>query len=116
MQYAIRHITHFTYEAPICESVMEVRVCPRTEAQQQCYSFDLGLTPHTQVFSYRDFMGNIIHHFDIPGSHTGLALEARALVEVRPSPELPAALPESAWEELDRTVEEDEQLEMTLPS
>ena len=60
MQYAIHHVTRFQYDSPICESVMEVRVCPRTEAQQHCYSHELTVVPHAQVFSFQDFMGNII--------------------------------------------------------
>lgn len=51
MQYSIRHVSHFLYEAPIAQSILEVRACPRTEAQQYCYSFLLDLSPHAQVFS-----------------------------------------------------------------
>jgi len=32
MQYTIRHVTRFTYEAPISESVMEARMQPCTDA------------------------------------------------------------------------------------
>ncbi len=116
MQYSIRHITQFEYDEPICESVMEVRVRPRTEARQHCYSHDLDVTPHAHVFSYQDFMGNIVHHFDLPGDHDRLVLESRALVEVHSVQELPASLDAAAWKDLDRLVEEADHLEMTLPS
>lgn len=116
MQYTIRHITQFTYAASIAESIMEVRLCPRTDTRQQCYSFELNVTPHAQIFSYQDFMGNMIHHFDIPSEHDELLLEARALVEVRQPPELPSALPESAWTALDAMLEQGDHLEMTMPS
>ena len=116
MQYAIRHITQFTYDAPISESIMEVRLCPRTDTQQQCYSFDLNVTPHAQLFSYQDFMGNMIHHFDIPGQHEELRLESRAHVEVRPVEDVPSALPETTWETLDTLLEQGDHMEMTMPS
>lgn len=116
MQYAIRHITHFTYAAPISESIMEVRMCPRTDAQQQRYAFELKVTPHAQLFSYQDFMGNIVHHFNIPSTHPELVLEARSLVEVRDTPEIPDALGPDGWEALDDSVEDGDPLEMTLPS
>ena len=116
MQYTIRHISHFLYEAPISSSVMEVRMCPRTEAQQHCYTFDLELTPHAQLFSYRDFLGNTIHHFSIAGTHEELRLESNALVEVRPLPDPPDALPEDTWTALDAQRDDDGLLEMTLPS
>lgn len=116
MQYSIRHITHFTYGAPISQSIMEVRTCPRTDAQQQCYAFELNLTPHAQLFSYQDFMGNIVHHFDIPSKHDELSLESRALVEVRSPPPIPDSLPESAWAAVDEALLHGDCLEMTLPS
>lgn len=116
MQYAIRHITEFAYDAPICENLMEVRLHPRNDAQQRCYSFELTVTPHAQTFSYQDYMGNVIHHFDLPGHHDRLTLEARALVELPEPDPLPDALPPSAWDTLDRLWERGDHLEMTLPS
>jgi transglutaminase-like putative cysteine protease len=115
MQLSVRHITRFAYEAPIRDSIMEVRLCPRTDARQQCYSFELDVKPHAQLFSYQDFLGNTIHHFDIPGLHDELVLESRALVEVRPAPELPDALPPSAWD-ADPALVDADRLEMSMPS
>ena len=102
MQYSIRHITHFTYGSPISQSIMEVRTCPRTDAQQQCYAFELNLTPHAQLFTYQDFMGNIVHHFNIPGRHTRLTLTAEALVDCAVSATLPERLNAGAWQQVDR--------------
>jgi transglutaminase-like putative cysteine protease len=116
MQYAIRHITQFTYAAPVCENLMEVRLCPRTDERQQCYSFELKTTPNARLNSYVDFMGNTVHHFDTPGQHEELVLKSKALVEVHAAPELPDALPASAWDELDALLEQGEVQEMTLPS
>jgi transglutaminase-like putative cysteine protease len=116
MQYAIRHISQFEYDKPIRESLMEVRVCPRTEAQQQRYSHDLTVTPQARIFSYQDFMGNLVHHFDVPGEHQSLLIESHAVVEVHPPPPLPDALPKSAWHELTDTLHAGDQLEMILPS
>ena len=33
MHYTIRHMTRFTYEAPIAESMMEARMQPRSDWQ-----------------------------------------------------------------------------------
>ena len=116
MQYAIRHISHFRYETPISQSLMEVRTHPRTEAQQYCYSFELSVTPHAQVFSYQDYDGNTIHHFDLPARHDELRLESRSLVEVREPDPLPPALGADAWDRLDAEAAASGALEMTLPS
>jgi hypothetical protein len=41
MFYTIRHLTKFRYSAAVSESIMEVRMQPRTEAMQRCLNFQL---------------------------------------------------------------------------
>ena len=100
MYYTIRHITRFRYSASITQSVMEARMQPRTEGNQRCLSFQLSITPAARVLNYRDYLGNVIHNFDIPGTHRQLSLIAQSQVEVRPQAELPTSLPASAWDEV----------------
>ena len=116
MQYAIRHVSHFRYERPISQSVMEVRTCPRTEAHQYCYSFELNVSPHAQTYSYVDYDGNTVYHFDVPARHDELRLESRSLVEVLPLEDLPDRLGDDAWDRLDVLAQETDALGMTLPS
>jgi transglutaminase-like putative cysteine protease len=99
-EYAIRHVTQFTYSAPISESIMEVRMQPRTAGGQHCLRFELSTTPRVRPFTYRDPLGNIVHHFDVPGRHTRLTIVADALVAMSGREPLPDALPERAWDDL----------------
>ncbi|MFN8067010.1 MAG: transglutaminase family protein [Vicinamibacterales bacterium] len=101
MLYTIRHVTRFTYDTPVRESVMEARMQPRSDGLQRCLHFGLSTTPNSRVLMYQDHDGNSIHHFNIPGRHSKLMLKAEALVEVVPAPVLPAALDEDIWERLD---------------
>ncbi len=101
MIYQTRHITRYTYSAPIRESIMEVRMQPRSDGVQRCAEFNLTVRPHARPTSYHDHQGNIVHHFDIPGKHDQLFLLAEATVEIEPLPPLPEALPPAAWNELD---------------
>jgi transglutaminase-like putative cysteine protease len=101
MQYTVRHLTRFTYENPISESIMEVRMQPRTEALQRCLGFELSTTPRASVTAYRDPLGNVVHHFDIPGRHGQLNIVAEAVVEFVGAPSLPASLPDAAWAEVE---------------
>jgi transglutaminase-like putative cysteine protease len=115
MAYSVRHITRFKYEPAVRESVMEVRMQPRTDARQRCLSFSLDVTPRATMMMYRDFFGNAVHHFDIPGQHELIEVAAQAVVEVLP----PLALQASAvadWEELDARVALGDYWEMMLPS
>ena len=101
MQYTVRHLTRFTYDNPISESVMEVRMQPRTEQHQRCLGFELTTTPRATVTAYRDPLSNIVHHFDIPGRHGQLTIVAEAIVEFVGAPNLPAALPVEAWAQVE---------------
>ena len=116
MFYSIRHLTRFRYNAPVSESQMEVRMHPRTEGGQRCLSFELAVEPRTRLYSYRDYLGNSVHHFDVPGKHMELKIVADALVEIEPSQELPDRLAPSAWDDLDTQVAAGDYWEMLMPS
>jgi transglutaminase-like putative cysteine protease len=101
LQYVIRHTNRFSYTAPISESMMEVRMQPRSDGRQRCLRFELTLQPRAKVFAYQDSSGNVVHHFDIPGRHTRLMITADAVVEIAPASEIPESIPSEAWNELD---------------
>lgn len=103
MQYLVRHLTRFTYTSSVSESVMELRMQPLTDERQRSLRFDVTTTPRTRIFAYRDYLGNVVHYFDIPGHHTRLDISAEAAVEVTVAPELPERLPDEAWAEIDAT-------------
>ncbi len=113
MYYSIRHLTSFS--TPVSESMMETRH-PRSDHDQRCLTFHLSVSPRCRVFSYRDHLANHVHHFDIPGQHGQLVIVAESLVEVAPSPAVPAFLAPDAWDELDSMIEQGDYWEMLLPS
>jgi len=116
MFYSIRHLTKFHYATPVSESVMETRMHPRSEAGQRCLTFHLAVSPRCRAFSYRDYLGNNIHHFDIPGQHSHLVIVAESLLEIQPAAELPAALTPESWVELDHQVQQGDYWEMLFAS
>ncbi len=115
MYYHIRHLTRFRYSAPVNESVMEVRMQPRSDGFQRLHTFQMTTIPRATLFSYRDVLGNVVHHFDVPGRHKLLTIIAEALVEVLEPPPLPP-LDCDAWLALDALVASGEQWEMLQPS
>lgn len=116
MLCSITHVTKFRYSAPITESVMELRMQPRNEGIQHCLKFDLTLHPPGRVQFYRDYQGNTIHHFGIPGSHTQLVITTKSLVEMMPPAPVPEALERSAWDELDAMVSDGDYWDHLMPS
>ena len=71
MRTTVRHVTRFTYDTPITESVMEARMQPRSDGCSGALHFALTITPRARVISYRDHDGNTVHHFDIPATIRG---------------------------------------------
>jgi transglutaminase-like putative cysteine protease len=107
MAYSVRHTTSFQYEPAVRESVMEVRMQPRTDFRQRCLSFSLNIDPRANMMMYRDF--------DIPERHRRIDVLAQAIVDVLPARILEGAAADD-WEELDRRVAQTDYWEMLLPS
>jgi transglutaminase-like putative cysteine protease len=120
MYYTIRHVTKFRYSAHVSESLMEARMQPRSDGLQRCLSFQLMVQPKTRVQYYRDYLGNTVHHFDVPGRHKQLSIVADALVDVQPPPRLTGSLGDGSskdpWDELDEMIAAGDYIEMLMPS
>jgi transglutaminase-like putative cysteine protease len=116
MFYSIRHLTKFRYASAVSESIMELRMQPRSEGPQRCLHFALNVAPRTRVQSYRDYLGNVVHHFDVPSPHRLLTITAEAMVDIAPRQTLPDALGDNAWRELDALPEAGDYWEMLAPS
>jgi transglutaminase-like putative cysteine protease len=116
MFYSIRHLTKFRYSSAVSESLMEVRMNPRSEGLQRCLSFNLSVSPRARVQQYRDYLGNVIHHFDVPSPHQNLTIVAEAMVDVTPAGDLPARLSADAWSRLDAGTAARDFWEMLTPS
>ena len=116
MFYSIRHLTKFRYSRPVSESIMELRMHPRSEGIQRCLSFELSVTPRTRVQSYRDHLHNVVHHFNVPSAHRQLTIIAEAMVDVTPRASLPDRLQGNAWSHLGDLIAEGDFWEMLAPS
>jgi transglutaminase-like putative cysteine protease len=105
MFYAVRHLTRYRYSRPVWQSIMEVRMHPRTEYSQRCFTFQLSVNPRARIFHYVDYLGNQVHHFDLPPHHRELTIVADALVNLDAPDPLPSALPYESWNELALMIE-----------
>jgi len=76
----IEHRLSFRYDAFIRESFLELRMQPTTTAEQTLHSFVLAVGPPTKVTRYRDWNGNVVHHFTIVNFHNRIEVSARSLV------------------------------------
>ncbi len=80
----IQHETRFTYSTAVTETIAEVRMEPVSDANQSCRSFALQIDPSTEVFRYRDGLGNAVHHYNILQPHEEIHVLAASVVETHP--------------------------------
>jgi len=97
MYYSIRHVTRFRYSSPVRESVMELRMQPRSEGPQSLRSFQITTNPRAQLFAYTDYLGNAVYHFNVLREHDELRIDAQAVVEIGAMRELPPATDPLEW-------------------
>jgi transglutaminase-like putative cysteine protease len=116
MQYLVRHLTRFIYTTPVCESVMELRMQPLELDRQRCLRFNVTTTQRAKLFAYRDHYGNAVHYFDIPGHHARLDISIESAVDVASAPDLPKALPDETWGDVDAIAASGEHTDWLLPS
>ena len=89
------HRFAFGYDAYISESFLELRVQPKTTADQTVSSFVLAVGPPTRVHRYVDWNDNVTHHFTITRFHDRIEVASRSVVSTHPAPRAIAALGET---------------------
>jgi transglutaminase-like putative cysteine protease len=114
--YLIRHTTAFHYSQPISESMMELRLEPRSDETQRCLRFQVVISPKANLNEMRDYLGNSIHTFDVPSHHVKLAITSESLVETMPASPVPDSLPRTAWADIDALVDNIDYFDMMVPS
>ncbi|MGC2767175.1 MAG: transglutaminase family protein [Candidatus Acidiferrum sp.] len=116
MLYAIRHFTRYRYSHFVWQSLMEVRMHPRSEGNQRCFVFQLSVNPRARIFGYTDSYGNLVHHFDLPSRHRQLTIISDALVNIDAQPSVPELMAYEGWSDLGQLVEKKDYWDMLMPS
>jgi transglutaminase-like putative cysteine protease len=85
MLLEIEHRFAFGYDAWISESFMELKLQPKSTADQTVSSFVLAVGPPTRVHRYTDWNDNLTHHFTITRFHDRIEVASRSLVGTHPA-------------------------------
>ncbi|MFN8632286.1 MAG: transglutaminase family protein [Chloroflexota bacterium] len=81
MRVSITHTTHLAYSAYVVEGVMDVRLGPRSDADQRWETYELRATPSAAIRRYDDGFGNAAHLVTISRAHDSVELVSRGVVE-----------------------------------
>ena len=115
MFYSVRHVTRYRYDAAVRESVMQLYMQPKSEGAQRLQSFQVATSPRAGLQAYTDHFGNAVYHFDVPGAHHELVVEADAEVEIQATPAPPEWIEASAWRALEEGAIKAEHFDMLEP-
>lgn len=83
MRLEVVHHTTLTYDQPIAETHMEVRLRPLDGAGQVVESFELAVAPSAEVRSFRDGFGNVAHYFNQVAVHSQVDVTGQSFVRTR---------------------------------
>ncbi|WP_372790437.1 transglutaminase N-terminal domain-containing protein [Paraconexibacter sp.] len=112
MNFAIRYLTEYRYDAPVTDNLNALRVRPATTSTQRCDEFQFRTDPETRVHRHVDYFGTEVIEFGIPKAHDHLTIDVRARVVTAPQPEPQ----DSSWDELESPSYQEAAGEFLLPA
>ncbi|WP_295129286.1 transglutaminase family protein [uncultured Chitinophaga sp.] len=86
--FRIHHVTKYSYDKPVKESMNEVRIFPFQCAEQEVLQHDLVITDQPDVLKFTDYWGNKTGIFNLLLPHKVLTIESRLLVRTTASSQL----------------------------
>ena len=96
MNFAIRYLTSYQYDADVVDNLNALRVKPATNSRQRVDEFSVRLNPEVRLHRHADYFGTEVVEFEISRPHRQLTIDVRARVVTRAAPTPPA----SDWEAL----------------
>src|SRR3954451_13900451 len=96
MNFSIRYLTEYAYDAPVADNLNVLRVRPATTSTQRCDEFSVRVDPEARISRHIDYFGTEVIEFGIAKPHDHLTIDVRARVVTTEPPEPP----EQAWGDL----------------
>ncbi len=96
MNFAIRYLTEYDYDAEVLDNLNALRVKPASGSRQRCDEFSVRLTPEVRLHRHTDYFGTEVVEFEIPRPHRHLTIDVRARVSTQPYIQAPPSM----WEAL----------------
>jgi transglutaminase-like putative cysteine protease len=91
MNFAIRYLTNYEYDADVVDNLNALRVKPHGNGHQRCDEFGVRLTPEVRLHRHTDYFGTEVVEFEVSRPHRHLTIDVRARVSTKASPEPPQA-------------------------
>src|ERR1700759_4928142 len=96
MNFAIRYLTEYDYDAEVGDNLNALRVKPSAGVRQRCDEFSVRLTPEVRLHRHTDYFGTEVVEFEVSRPHRHLTIDVRARVSTQAVGEPP----QTTWEAL----------------
>jgi transglutaminase-like putative cysteine protease len=96
MNFAIRYLTRYEYNADVVDNLNALRVKPHGNGRQRCDEFTVRLNPEVRLHQHTDYFGTEVVEFEVSRPHRELTIDVRARVSTKAGPDPPQA----TWEAL----------------
>lgn len=100
-KFKIKHLTQYTYQAPVRDSANQIILYPVNDEFQEVQTHELFISGDPLVYVSKDYYGNDVGTFSISSPHSELSILSTTVVSTRskqlPADDLPAAL---EWQKL----------------
>ena len=89
MNFSIRYLTEYRYDAPVTDNLNALRVKPATTATQRIDDFTVRVVPEARLHQHADYYGTTVIEFGISKAHEHMSIDVRARVATAAPPEPP---------------------------
>jgi transglutaminase-like putative cysteine protease len=96
MNFAIRYLTKYSYDADVVDNLNALRVKPAANSRQRVDEFSVRLSPEVRLHRHADYFGTEVVEFEVSRPHRQLVVDVRARV----STQAPMEPPSATWEAL----------------
>jgi transglutaminase-like putative cysteine protease len=96
MNFAIRYLTRYDYDADVVDNLNALRVKPAANSRQRVDEFGVRLNPEVRIHRHADYFGTEVVEFEVSRPHRELTIDVRARVATQSPP----LAPDATWEAL----------------
>jgi len=80
--YSVRHVTSYTYSAPVTESTHVFRLRPVHDRYQEVLEHVLSVSVPGRSWELEDVFGNQVVHYEVNEPYTELEIEAKSVIRL----------------------------------
>ena len=113
--FRIHHITKYTYNRPVKESMNEIKIFPFQGTEQEVLQHDITITDNPDLQTFTDYWGNKTAVFNLLAPHTVMSIESKLILRTT-APQQVQVNVETGFEELSRETKQQLRLiELAIP-